>query len=246
MDLAERYRAAVTAAVDAVQDDGTLLPTLLSQACVQVLPVEGAGISVTQDLRVPLGSSDSTAALAERLQTTLGEGPCLDAVQSPLPLAAGRDDIRERWPVFGTEFLAQTPYRSVASLPLIPPRSARRLGALDLYRTTAEPMDRRLLFQLATSVASPIAAVLAGAPVGEDHAGITMPVWLNSDRVQARMEVWAAVGVVMAAASLDNADALALLRSYAFGHGTSLDDVATRLTAGALDVDEVVGVVPHG
>lgn len=102
MELAERYRAAVAAAVDAVQDDGTLLPTLLSQACVEVLPVEGAGISVTQDLRVPLGSSDATAALAERLQTTLGEGPCLDAVGTPLPLTAGVDAIQERWPVFGT------------------------------------------------------------------------------------------------------------------------------------------------
>ncbi|GAA1434583.1 hypothetical protein GCM10009616_29380 [Microlunatus lacustris] len=243
MDLAERYRAAVAAAVDAAQDDGTMLPTLLSQACVEVLPVEGAGISVTQDLRVPLGSSDPAAALAERLQTTLGDGPCLDAVESPLPLTAGRDAIRERWPVFGAEFLARTPYRSVASLPL-PPHGGRRLGALDLYRRTPEPMDRELLVHLTTSVAGPVAALLAGAPVGEDGAGITMPIWLDNDRVHARMDVWAAVGVVMAAASLENVDALALLRSYAYGRGSTLDVVAARLTTGALDVDEVVGVVP--
>lgn len=95
-------------------------------------------------------------------------------------------------------------------------------------------------------MAGPVAAILAGAPVGEDDGGVTMPVWLNSERVHTRMDVWAAVGVVMAAASLANADALALLRSYAYVHSSTLDDVAAQLTRGTLDVDEVVGVVPHG
>ncbi|CAA9301696.1 MAG: hypothetical protein AVDCRST_MAG48-1374 [uncultured Friedmanniella sp.] len=240
MDLAEHYRAAVGTAFDAVHDDASLLPEVLARACVQVLPVEGAGISVTQDLRVPLGASDPVAMRAERLQTTVGEGPCLDAVQTPLPLTAGLEQLRERWPVFAAEFLRQTPYRSVASLPLIPPRGGRRLGALDLYRTSAEPMDTQLLFQLATSVGSPAAAMLAGAPVREDDAGVTMPVWLDTDLVHSRMDVWSAVGVLVAASSLQNTDALALLRAYAYGQGTSLDDVAARLTAGGLDVDEVV------
>jgi hypothetical protein len=175
MDLAERYRAAVAAAVAATQDDGTRLPTLLSQACVEVLPVDGAGISATQDLRVPLGSSGPVAALAERLQTTLGEGPCLTAVQTPLPLTAGLDTLRERWPVFASEFCARTPFRSVASLPLVPPGGRRRLGALDLYQTTAEPMDTALLFSVAAGVAGPAAAALAGAPVGEDAEGSPCP-----------------------------------------------------------------------
>ncbi|SDT32766.1 hypothetical protein SAMN04488543_3760 [Friedmanniella luteola] len=246
MDIAERYRAAVVAAFDASRDDGELLPKLLSEACVAVLPVQGAGISVLQDLRVPLGASDPMAALAERLQTTLGEGPCLDAVKTPLPLAVGEDAIQERWPVFGAEFLTRTPYRSVASLPLIPPRGTQRLGAMDLYLTAPEPMGTRLLFELAASVANPVAAVLAGSPVGEDAAGITMPVWLNSDLVHARMEVWAAVGVVLVATPMENADALALLRAYAYGHGTSLDDVASRLTSGALEVGEIVEAAALG
>lgn len=246
MDLAERYRTAASAAFEAARDDGTLLPKLLAEACVAVLPVQGAGISVTQDLRVPLGASDPASAVAEQLQTTLGEGPCLDAVATPLPLTAGHDEMQHRWPVFAAELLARTPFRSVASLPLIPPQGTRRLGALDLYLTAPEPMDRRLLFDLAGSVGNPIAAVLAGAPIGEDDAGITMPVWLNSDRVHARMDVWAAVGVVMAASGLQNLDALALLRGYAYGHGTNLDEVAARLTTGALDVDEVVQAASLG
>jgi hypothetical protein len=246
MDLAERYRAAVVAAFAASHEDGALLPKLLSEACVEVLPVQGAGISVLQELRIPLGASDPMAALAERLQTTLGEGPCLDAVKTPLPLTVGEDAIRERWPVFGAEFLTQTPYRSVVSLPLIPPRGTQRLGAMDLYLTAPEPMDTHLLFQLASSVANTVAAVLAGSPVGEDAAGITMPVWLNSDLVHGRMEVWSAVGIVLVATPMENADALALLRAYSYGNGTSLDDVAARLTSGALEVGEVIEAAALG
>jgi hypothetical protein len=246
MDLAERYRAAVSAAVTEAQDDGTLLPTLLSQACVEVLPVQGAGITATDELRVPLGASDPVAALAERLQTTAGDGPCLEAVQTPLPVTAGSDAIRHRWPVFAADFLARTPYRSVAALPLIPPGSTRRIGALDLYRTALEPMDPALLFAVATAVADPVAALLTAAPIREDAAGLPMPVWLDSDRVHARMDVWAAVGMVAAAASLPTADALALLRAHAFAGGRTLDDAAARLLAGQLDVDDVVAGLPLG
>jgi hypothetical protein len=242
MDLAQRYQVAVAAAADAAEDDGSLLPKLLADACVQVLPVDGAGISVTEDLRVPLGSSDAVAALAERLQTTLGEGPCLEAVKTPLPLAAGLATMAERWPAFCAELVEQTPYRSISSLPLIAPRGGGRLGALDLYLTGPEPMDTQLLFHLADSIGRPIAAMLAGSALTEDDAGVTMPVWLDNAVARSRMVVWSAVGVVMAASRLENGAALAVLRAYAYGHGTSLDDVAARLTGGALDVDDVVGV----
>lgn len=241
MDLSERYRTAVAARHDATEHDPGLLPRVLAEACVATLPVAGAGISVTQELRIPLGFSDAVAARAERLQTTLGEGPCLDAAATPMPLAAGLDSIAARWPVFHAEFVAQTPYRSVASLPLIPPRG-RRLGALDLYGTGPEPMEPQLLFHLATSIGGPVAEILAGAPIGLDAEGITMPTWLNSDVVRERMEVWSAVGQLMARSQLENADALALLRSYAFGHGLTLDEVATQVLTESLDVDLLL---PH-
>jgi hypothetical protein len=58
-----------------------LLPTRLMKAAAAVLPVAAAGISIfiSSGHRVPLGASDDTAALAERLQFTSGEGPCLSA-----------------------------------------------------------------------------------------------------------------------------------------------------------------------
>ena len=53
-ELAERYLRAVAANGDG---DPALLPAALSRACVDVLPVDGAGVSITGALRVPLGAS---------------------------------------------------------------------------------------------------------------------------------------------------------------------------------------------
>ena len=44
----------------------------------------------------------------------------------------------------------------------------------------------------------------------------------------------------MVHSALQNADALALLRSYAYGHETTLDDVAHRVATQSLDVAELL------
>lgn len=246
MNLAERYRSAVAAHFDVTTDDDGLLPRVLAEACVEILPIAGAGISVQQEsLRIPLGASDDVARRAERLQTTLGEGPCLAAAGTPLPLAASLDTMASTWPVFHQEFVAQTPYRSACSVPLLPDRG-RRLGALDLYLTTPEAMEPQLLFSLSASVGSTVAAILSGAPVAEGLDGSTMPTWLNAAPVQERMRVWAAVGILLARSDLDNTDALSLLRAFAFGRGLSLDEVAAELTRSELDPEQVLDLIREG
>jgi hypothetical protein len=83
MELADRFRTAVRQTYREHSADAELVPMVLCQACVQVLPVAGAGLSITDQLRIPLGASDEVVARAERLQTTLGEGPCLTASRWP-------------------------------------------------------------------------------------------------------------------------------------------------------------------
>ena len=235
MDLADRYRTTVAARCDAAGDAGPLLPKLLAEVCVTLLPVQGAGISFTQELRIPLGASDETASRAERLQSTLDEGPCLTAVETPLPLAAGQSDLARRWPMFHSELLEQTPYRSVVSLPLLAPRGGR-LGALDLYSTDPEPMEEPLLGSLGESIGSPMAAMLLGG-LGADS---TLPGWLSSAEAQQRMTVWSAVGILLGRSRLDNADALAVLRGHAFAEGTSLDEVAARLVRREIEPEALI------
>lgn len=233
-DLAERYLRAVTGSG---YRDPDLMPVNLSNACVAVLPVDGAGISITGPLRVPLGASGVEVRDAERLQSTLGEGPCLTAEGAPL--AADEADLAERWPLFHRELAVQTPYRSIVSLPL---RAAdeQPLGALDLYSRSPEA-DRALLrLEVQREVADEIARLLllpteaGGGPARLD------PTWLDSPPVSRRMHVWAAVGMLMAVGRQDEADSLAALRGYAFSHGHSLDDLAEAVVAREIDVLELV------
>ena len=72
MGLAERFRAQVGDAFATGRADVELLPMVFVRAAVTVLPVAGAGLSMTNHLRVPLAASDEDVAAAERLQTTLG------------------------------------------------------------------------------------------------------------------------------------------------------------------------------
>ena len=101
MDLTQEFAARVTAAESELPGP-ELLPLRLARACAQVLPVAGAGLSVyfSADRRLPLGGSDQAAGIAERLQFTVGEGPCLTAHSTGNAVLADEDELRTRWPMF--------------------------------------------------------------------------------------------------------------------------------------------------
>lgn len=238
MSWAERFHATVLQAFRDRTTAPELLPTLLSQAVVDVLPVDGAGISMTDELRVPLGASDGLVARAERLQTTLGQGPCLSAATDGEPVVAGAAAMALSWPLFCRELSAQTPFRSVAALPLRLDGS-RVLGALDLYATGRDALPPDLVEEVRVELAEPITAMLFGSAAPETGS-FTPPLWLGADSVIDRMNVWVAVGLVQERTQRDNAHALAVLRAYALEHDATLDDVATGLTSGTLGADDVL------
>ena len=240
VNLDQQFMAAVIVAHDAHASAPEVLPMLLTQACVEVLGVTGAGISIIDGgLRVPLGASDAMAARAEALQTVLGEGPCLDATETSDPLVAPETSIAERWPMFHREFLAKTPFRGVASIPL---KSARlqRSGALDLYSTDSEALLRLNLNEICTNIADPMAGMLFDSPRTVSQDGAMLPIWMNNHSVTQRMNVWIAVGILIEHAGLTNGDALAALRAYAYGHNASLDDIADHLTTRRLHPDALL------
>ena len=237
MTLVDDFRSLVTDGRERV-DGSELLPTVLSQACVGVLPVAGAGLSVTDVLRVPLGASDEVAARAERLQTSLGEGPCLAATSTRDPLVVGAADIALRWPVFHQEFVRQTPFRSVVSVPVVSPPWTQT-AALDLYLTdTGMPA---LLIEVVGDLAEAIAELLFASSPLVERRGASVPIWLTGPSATQRLNVWLAVGMLIGHAGLSSEDALAVLRAYAFGHGITLDDVAEAMTTRHLDPDTVLG-----
>jgi hypothetical protein len=237
--LAYRCSAAIAEVLRA-RPDTELLPTRLAQACVAAVPVDGAGISITHDVRLPLGASDATAASAEQLQSTLGEGPCLDASRTNRPSVADWATMAQRWPTFHTELLAQTPFRSIISLPLRGPDHCR-FGAIDLYSTHPTATPRAALAELVEHLAAPISSLLLHAPAGPVDDRISIPLWLFSEPAASRMRVWTAIGVVQASSALDAPTILAVLRGYAYSHATTLDDVAQMITTKQLAPDRVIG-----
>ena len=223
MTLSTRYREAVAQALRR-HPSAELLPLALAEACVAAFAVAGAGLSLTESVRVPLAASDETVAKAERLQTTLGEGPCLEASRAGAALVADLDALRRTWPVFTSQLTLLTPYRSVTSVPLRAPAEGS-FAAVDLYSTDPDAAEFGPTGAIEAAVADLASALLMAAPTAPDALGLEVPVWLDSDQVHDRMDVWMAVGMLMAHTALTNDDALAALRGYAYSRELTLDEV---------------------
>jgi hypothetical protein len=236
VSIAEQFR---TACIDGAHPDLAsieFLPTLLARACAQVLHVDGAGISVfSNDFRVPLGASNQDAATAERLQFSLGEGPCLDAYHSGEPFRGGQEHIKRKWPIFHDELVRQTPYRAIVSLPLQLSRSTG--GAVDLYQREPESVDDLDLTDM-TVIMGRIVAALSWetTPKAADVPG---PGWLHGPTAQRRTRVWVAIGMINKTFDLPTADALARLRAYAYARDQTVDDVAGGLLRGTVPLGDL-------
>jgi hypothetical protein len=221
-----------------------LLPVRLSRAAASVLAVDAAGFSVLDgDFRVPLGASDDVASLAERLQFTQGEGPCLDAARRGRALVADAEELSRQWPVFAHELLARTPFRGIMALPLAITDSTP--GALDLYVTDVAALRSVPLADAAIVADCIVEALDFAAPVVPTKVEVSelpedpVPSWLVGPSAQYRRLVWLAMGMAMSKFGITAPDALALLRAHAYGHDTVLDEVAAELVRGTLTLAEL-------
>ncbi|WP_261326326.1 GAF domain-containing protein [Modestobacter marinus] len=233
--LAARFTAAVAAAAaeDGDGDAMHLLPERLSRAAVRVLPADGAGISLRtrRDGRIPLGASSEVAALAERLQFTTDEGPCMQAHAEGQPVFVMEDDLRRRWPAFAGRLLTETPYRGAVALPLQSALAGR--CALDLYFTDPTAVPRLDVFD-AIAVGELMTSALSDAVIWTTWNESQGPDWLHSPAAVRRSAVWQAVGEVSMALDVHTQVALQALRAEAGATGRSVDDVALDVLTGRL------------
>ena len=215
-----------------------LLPARLMHALTAVLAVDGASLSVLSGIRAPLGASNEGAAVAERLQSTLGDGPCLSAYQQSDALVADAEQAQLRWPVFYAELVEHTAFRSVASIPLT--TGVKRFGAMDLYWNTPHIPDQDTILAAASMLAPAITTLLTRSPAEPiPRLGAPAQAWIKAPPVRARMNVWTAIGMLRASQILDSADALSLLRAAAYSRGTSIDELAEQLISRKTSVHEV-------
>jgi diguanylate cyclase (GGDEF)-like protein len=108
----------------------------LVKRIVDILPVTAAGVTLISPGLEPqyVAASDPSALRYEKLQTELGEGPCLEAFHSGEAVAVADLRLEERFPVFTPRALASG-LGAVFTFPLR--HKALQLGALDLYRETS-------------------------------------------------------------------------------------------------------------
>ena len=212
--------------------DAHAAPLRVCHLCVSALGVSGAGVSVATAAgnRAFVCASGERAARIEDLQHTLGEGPCVDALERGTAvlvpdLDAPEDLAVERWPAFLPE-AASLGVRALFALPLRV--GAIIIGSMDLHRDRPGPLSRDQLAS-AWSAADAVATALlvSGAPAADPQ--LPLPGY--------DMQVHQATGMVQVQLGVSTRDALLALRARAFAEDRPLSAVASDVVARRLRFD---------
>ncbi|HEY0949289.1 GAF and ANTAR domain-containing protein [Nocardioides sp.] len=219
LDLAERMGLAARDLQDGTDPQATM-ETAVRLAVLNVRGCDAATISLVEGqgrIETP-AYTDDDARGADVLQSTLGEGPCLDAAWEERVVHSADLAADPRWPVWGARVAADHGVRSVLSVQLF--THADRLGALNLYaRTTAafDAEDRDDGLALAAHVAVAVAAARTADQLAR--------------ALDSRTLVGQAVGIVMERYRLDPGAAFSVLARVSSETNTKVRDIAAELVA---------------
>jgi hypothetical protein len=210
----------------------------LCLACLPLLGVDAAAISLIDDgeSRGTFGASDEIARALDGLQFTTGEGPCMEASHTSMPvLIADLNAPQEtRWPAF-RDAAARSDVRAVFAVPIQVGRIT--VGALDLFRRSTGTLSPTQLMD-AVLVAEAAAQVLLDVVEGRTDTQLGAgPVEQWEQLIAlAHIEVYQATGMLMAQLDVSAATALVRLRAYAFSHELTAHDVAQLIVTRQLDM----------
>ncbi|MGW7330916.1 GAF and ANTAR domain-containing protein [Streptomyces sp. NPDC054840] len=210
-------------------------PAAFARACVDLMDVSGASVSLhgDSDVRTLWWSSDDVARRLAEAEYTLGDGPCRTVMEQAAPVFA--DDLAQqpdatRWPLFAQQAV-DLGVHAVFCLPL--GGEALPIGTLDLYRISAGPLsDRDQAF--AVPAADAITTALLGLQAQDPGSGTDEEgSWLDAAETD-HEEVHQATGMIMVHLGVDPQDALARLRAHAFSHGKTVTEAAFDVIAGRI------------
>ncbi len=193
-------------------------------ACSQAMSAIGAGLSMTLDggPREPVYATDPRSRELEELQSTLGEGPCRDAVDGNGPILVAdlaSPQAGRLWPVFAPA-ATERGVKAMFAVPIA--AGAARVGVLDLYRLREGLLSTPELAEVLTFADAALVLAL------DRRGGIATDL---NDVIDAgfndhRAEVHQAAGMVAAQIGAGVTDALALLRAHSYLYDRRLGTVA--------------------
>ncbi len=207
----------VARAVNTPQDLEAQLDVIVQVAQASMPEIDHAGISVAhRDGKVETRAATSDLVLElDQLQYSLGEGPCLHAIEAD-PIVLVEEASREqRWPRFIKGALKHG-LRSQLGLRLYIDEQAR--GGLNLYSTSSDTIDPETR-QLAELFASHAALAMGRVRTTEN---------LNA-ALASRTTIGIALGIVMERYGMDQDRAFAYLTRIASTSETKLRYVAEHI-----------------
>jgi hypothetical protein len=245
MSSHERLRVDLQKAMAGAGGSGLSAADRLCVACVDLLDVDGAAISLMHkgSTQGTFGSSGELSRRLDEYQFTFGEGPCMDAVSVGRPVLV--DDIghpdEQRWPAFSAA-MRDSGVRAVFALPSS--IATTHVGVLDLFRNEPGPLsDDGLVGGLlaAKLAALPLMDLMTSnvdwAAAGEGEDG-----WSQLASLE-RVEVYQATGMIMEQQDINATEALIRLRAHAFATAQRASEVAWAIVERrlVLDADDALG-----
>lgn len=219
----EEYARALLSPYDIAQ----MLHRLTDQV-VQVLGVDGAGVSIARngDLAF-LAATDRDTASVEQHQATTGDGPCHRTFASGRQILVPDIEAEQRWPSWREAALA-IGFRAAATLPL--PVDHDRIGVLDLYcRIPHEWCDGDI------RTAQVLANMASGYVLNATQLSASRVI---AERLQETLDqrviVEQATGVLCGRHGIRPDQARERLHTHARTFGVSMNDVGARVIRGDL------------
>ncbi len=190
-------------------------------AATQLVPgCQHASIMLREGQRYhTTAASDEIGARVDALEREVGEGPCVDAIETDAYHLDTDIATNSRWPKLAERVLSETPVRGMAGYPLLV--DGRKSGALNLFcdrpgGLTTESADAGVVLASFASVA------LGGSSSREEAR--TLAEGLTTNR-----EIGMAVGLLMATHNLSAQEAFATLRKASSHLNRKISQIAREL-----------------
>jgi hypothetical protein len=205
---------------------------VVCHAAVHALAVDGVTVAAIGpgDVHVSVFATNALGQRLEELESTLGEGPGLQAHAEGAPVLTSDLLLNDsHWPLFGSA-AAEMGVRGLFAFPL---RSGTvPIGVFQVYRKDAVVLSAEQLGD-ALVLADIMSVLFLGSEGTNGHDFVQDAI--SSDH---HTEVFQATGMVSVQLGVSIADALARLRGHAFAHDRPISAVAREIVAGRLRLDE--------